>query len=438
MKRNKMKRHFFIFLMLIAAISAVLFFNAFDAERAYAAPSTLTLTQSQLLSMTTDAQVYGALSKLSTNDLYNLLTQPQTNPSAPALTQSQLDGVMNILTSDQIGSLIYPFSSSQSYTFLTDLGPAETYAFLDNIVANTTAIPPVSQAQLTYDILYTLMNVTSNGNNQTTNPQDLVNILTSIGSYSGTDLYNIFTNLNVQNTVSSDTNYLYDIFYPLSNDQLYAVLSPLSPTQFYNIFSTFNSTQILDTLGYLSSSQLYNLLSQLTPAQLYGVLSQLDNNDLYTILTETLSSTDLYKLFSGTNNSIFQTLISNLKPLEQWFVMASYLLGQNSTNWWFPGSELSGGYNGSYSLPPGSQPNNPSQRGNSNFPTQPGLPGPGSNGGGGIPQPPPSGSSSICNQNSATNGYNCNINITITTQAPNEPSYSQTGGVSVTVANPKS
>ena len=434
MKRNKMKRHFFIFLMLIAAISAVLFFNAFDAERAYAAPSTL--TQSQLLSMTTDAQVFNALSSLSTNDLYNLLTQPQTNPSAPALTQSQLDGVMNILTSDQIGSLIYPFSSSQSYTFLTDLGPAETYAFLDNIAANTTANPPVSQAQLTYDILYTLMNVTVNGNNQTTNPQDLVNILTSIGSYSGTDLYNIFTNLNVQSTGSSGSNYLYDIFYPLSNDQLYAVLSLLSPTQFYNIFSTFNSTQILYTLGYLSSSQLYNLLSQLTPAQLYGVLSQLNNNDLYTILTETLSSTDLYKLFSGTNNSIFQTLISNLKPLEQWFVMVSYWLGQNNTNWLFSGSGLSGGYNGSYSPPPGSQPNNPSQRGNSNFPTQPGLPGPGggnppqSGGGGG-------GSSSICNKNSATNGYNCNINITITTQAPNEPSYSQTGGVSVNVANPQ-
>ena len=57
------------------------------------------------------------------------------------------------------------------------------------------------------------------------------------------------------------------------------------------------------------------------------------------------------------------------------------------------------------------------------------------NGGGGNNPPPPA--VSTCNKNSATKVYNCNINITITTQAPNGPSYSQSGGVSVTVANPQ-
>ena len=420
-------RRFFL-ILLIGIISAILLFSVFNENRVYAGTCSAP-TQSQLLGMTTDSQVYGALSCLSTSDLYNLLTQPQTNPSAPALTQSQLDGVMNILTSDQIGSLIYPFSSSQSYTFLTDLGPAETYAFLDNITANTSANPPVSQAQLTYDILYPLLNVSGNGNNQTTNPQDLVNLLTSIGQYSNADLYNILNVIDVQHTVSSDTNYLYDILYPLSNDQLYAILSQLTPTQFYNLFSTFNSDQIVYTLGYLSSSQLYNLLSQLTQAQLFNLLSLLNNSDLYYILTTTLSSTDLYNLFSGANYNDFQSLISNLNWFEYWSVMASYWLGQNNNNWFFGGNSTS---TQTYSTPLGSQPNIPSHGNNSSFPTQGGLPGPG--GGGNNPPPP---AASNCNPNSI-GGYNCNVNITITTQAPNEPSsYSQSGGVSVTVANPK-
>ena len=55
--------------------------------------------------------------------------------------------------------------------------------------------------------------------------------------------------------------------------------------------------------------------------------------------------------------------------------------------------------------------------------------------GGGGSNPPPT--ASTCNKNSSTGVYNCNINITIATQAPNEPSYSQSGGVSVTVANPQ-
>jgi hypothetical protein len=64
-----------------------------------------------------------------------------------------------------------------------------------------------------------------------------------------------------------------------------------------------------------------------------------------------------------------------------------------------------------------------------------GCGGGGNGGGGGGNNPPPT--SSACNQNPATKVYNCNINITITAQAPNGPSYSQSGGVSVTVANPQ-
>ena len=60
---------------------------------------------------------------------------------------------------------------------------------------------------------------------------------------------------------------------------------------------------------------------------------------------------------------------------------------------------------------------------------------PGGGSGGGGNNPPPT--ASACYQNSSTKTYNCNINITIATQAPNEPSYSQSGGVSVTVANPQ-
>jgi|GEM_PF-5582933 len=63
------------------------------------------------------------------------------------------------------------------------------------------------------------------------------------------------------------------------------------------------------------------------------------------------------------------------------------------------------------------------------------LSGCGGGGNGGGNNPPPS--SSLCSQDASTKVYSCNINITITTQAPNEPSYSQTGGVSVTVANPQ-
>lgn len=54
----------------------------------------------------------------------------------------------------------------------------------------------------------------------------------------------------------------------------------------------------------------------------------------------------------------------------------------------------------------------------------------GGNGGGNGPPPP---TASICNPNSKTNVYNCNINITIR----NTAGYGQSGGVSVTVANPQ-
>lgn len=55
----------------------------------------------------------------------------------------------------------------------------------------------------------------------------------------------------------------------------------------------------------------------------------------------------------------------------------------------------------------------------------------GCGGGGGGGNPPPS--VSYCNQNASTKVYSCNINFTIT----NTANYSQTGGVSVIVANPQ-
>ena len=48
------------------------------------------------------------------------------------------------------------------------------------------------------------------------------------------------------------------------------------------------------------------------------------------------------------------------------------------------------------------------------------------------PPPPPPAAASSCNQNSA-GVYNCNVNITI----KNTAGYGQSGGVSVTVANPQ-
>ena len=58
-----------------------------------------------------------------------------------------------------------------------------------------------------------------------------------------------------------------------------------------------------------------------------------------------------------------------------------------------------------------------------------GCGGGGGNGGGGNNPPP---AASTCNQNSV-GVYNCNISITIT----NTAGHSQSGGVSVTVANPQ-
>ena len=49
------------------------------------------------------------------------------------------------------------------------------------------------------------------------------------------------------------------------------------------------------------------------------------------------------------------------------------------------------------------------------------------------PPPPPPPTASTCNQNSTTKVYSCNINFTIA----NTAGYSQTGGVSVTIANPQ-
>ena len=406
----------------------MLLFRVFNANRAYAGTCSAP-TQSQILGMTTGTQVYNALDCVSQGDLSNLLnslTPGQSYSVTTLMNTAQLDGVMGILNSDQIGYLIYPFTEKKLNTFLTDLGAAETYNFIDNITAN----PPISQAQLVYDVLYPLLNVSGNGSN----PQDLVNLLTSIGQYDNADLYNILNVIDVQHTGSSNTNYLYDILYPLSNDQLYSVLSLLTPTQFYNLFSTFNSGQILHTLGQLSSSQLYSLLSQLTPAQLLNLLSLLNKKDLYHILTKTLSSTDLYNLFlfSGPNYSDFQSLISNLKPWQKISVWIYYWLGE-----YIP---LPVGGNAdstkTHPQPKGSAKNDPGSH--NPFPSNGGGPGIGNQppGGGGNGPPP---AASICNPNSKTKVYNCNINITITTPAPNvnEPPYSQSGGVSVTVANPQ-
>ncbi|RZD14083.1 MAG: hypothetical protein EVJ47_07560 [Candidatus Acidulodesulfobacterium ferriphilum] len=49
------------------------------------------------------------------------------------------------------------------------------------------------------------------------------------------------------------------------------------------------------------------------------------------------------------------------------------------------------------------------------------------------PPPPPPAASSYCNKNTTTKVYSCNINFTVTNLA----GYSQTGGVSVIVANPQ-
>ena len=375
-------RRFFL-ILLIVIIPAMLLFSVFNANRAYAGTCSAP-TQSQLLGMTTGTQVYNALDCVSQSDLNNLLdslTHNQLYSVTTLMNTAQLDSVMGILNSDQIGYLIYPFTEPQLNTFLTDLGAAETYNFIDNITAN----PPISQAQLVYDVLYPLLNVS--------NPkyQDLVNLLTSIGQYNGTDLYNILNILNVSSSGSSGSNYLYDILYPLSNDQLYSVLSLLTPTQLLNL------------------------------------LSLLNKKDLYHILTKTLSSTDLYNLFlfSGPNYSDFQSLISNLKPWQKISVWIYYWLGE-----YIP---LPVGGNAdstkTHPQPKGSAKNDPGSH--NPFPSNGGGPGIGNQppGGGG------GGTASPCNKNSA-GVYNCNINITITTQAPNEPPYSQSGGVSVTVANP--
>ena len=383
-------RRFFL-ILLIGIITAVLLFSVFNANRAYAGTCSAP-TQSQLLSMTTGTQVYNALDCVSQSDLNNLLnslTPDQLYSVTTLMNTTQLDGVMGILNSDQIGYLIYPFTEPQLNTFLTDLGPAETYNFLDNITAN----PPVSQAQLTYDSIYPLLNVKKN---RKTNPQDLVNMLTSIGQYNNSYLYNILNILNVSSKKSPGTNYLYDILYPLS------------------------------------SSQLYSILSLLTPTQLYNLLSNLPEKSLYKILTSVLSSTDLYNLFSGANYGIFNTLVNSLKWWQQFNVWLSYWAGSVGIN-------LFGGHSNSTKLPPGSQKNTPPPAKKNPYPPNSGGPGIGNQppGGGGNNTPPPPPTASACNKNSSANVYNCNINITIATQAPNEPFYWQSSGVSVTVANPQ-
>ena len=391
-------------------------------------------TQSQLLSYSTGTQVYNALSCLSQSDLYNTLnslTDTQLYNVNMLMDTTQLYSVMGILNSDQIGYLIYPFNSNQLYNFLNNLGSAETYNFLSNTVPNTGQ----TQAELVYDTLSPLVTQIGNiPNGSPQPPQDFANVLIGIGQYSGTDLYNILNILNqqVQGNTNNNKNYLYSDLYALSGDMLYNVVSLLPINDFYSIFDSFNSTEIVYTLGWMSSTELYNLLSQLTSKQLYNLLSNLNNSDLNYILGTVLSSTDLQNLFpQGSQNF---TVLQELAPWYDWSIWASYY-GYNNGN----GESVS---SVSYSLPPGSNSFNPplhtsntSNNSHNPYPTNSGGPGIGS-------QPPPpsggvGGTPSTCTQNSSTNVYKCNINITITTQAPNEPSYSQSSGVSVTVAYPQ-
>ena len=416
----------------------MLFFMVFNANRAYAGTCSAP-TQSQLLGMTTGTQVYNALdcvSQSGLNNLLNSLTPDQLYNVTTLMDTAQLDGVMGILTSDQIGYMVYQFGSNQLYNFLTDLGSAETYNFLDNSIPGTGQ----TQAKLIYDTLSPLVTATGAVPNGSPNPpQDLANVLIGIGNYSGTDLYNILNILNqqVQGNPNNNKNYLYSDLYALSGDMLYNVLSLLPVNDFYSIFDSFNSTEIVYTLGWMSSTELYNLLSQLNPTQLYNLLSNLNNNDLNYILGTVLSSSDLQNLFpQGSQNF---TVLQKLAPswYYDWQIWASYYgwLGYHNNG---NGESVSGQ---PYSLPPGSNSYNPpphisntAHNSNNPYPASGGGPGignqpPGGGGGGG-------GSASICNPNPA-GVYNCNINITITTQATNEPSYSQSGGVSVTVANPQ-
>ncbi len=398
-------------------------------------------TQSQLISYSTGTQVYNALSCLSQSDLYNTLnslTDTQLYNINMLMDTTQLDSVMGILNSDQIGWLIYPFDTDQLYSFFNNLGSAETYNFLENTVGNNS----VSQAELNYDTLSPLVTAVGNiANGSPQPPQDFANVLIGIGQYSGTDLYNILNILNqqAQGNSNNNKNYLYTDLYTLSGDMLYNVVSLLPINDFYNIFDSFNSMEILYTLGWMSSTELYNLLLQLNSTQLYNLLSNLNNNDLDYILGTVLSSTDLQNLFpQGSQNF---TVLQELAPWYDWRIWSSYYgwLGYyNNGN----GESVSGV---AYSLPPGSESfsspqhvSNTANNANNPYPTNTGSPPIGSQpspqGGGG------GGTASACNQNSSTNVYNlynCNINITITTQAPNGPSYSQTGGVSVTLANPQ-
>ena len=423
-------------------ILAALVFNVVYVKQVYSCSPP---TQSQLLSITTGTQEYNALDCLSQSDLYNTLnslTDTQLYNVTKLMDTNQLDSVMGILTSDQIGYLIYPFGSDQLDNFLTDLGAAETYNFLDN----TTPGPGQTQAELVYDTLSPLVTpIGTIPNGSPTPPQDFANVLIGIGNYNSADLFNVLNILNqqVQGNSNNNKNYLYTDLYALSGDMLYNVVSLLPINDFYSIFDSFNSTEIVYTLGWMSSSELYNLLSQLTSAQLNNLLSNLNNNDLEYILGTVLSSADLQALFpQGSQNF---TVLQNLAPwYYDWQIWDSYygILGYNNPG---QGESVSGQ---TFSVPPGSNSFSPPPHvSNTSHHNHNQNPYPSTGGGPGIGSSPPGGgggsnggggSSSICNQNSATNGYNCNINITITTQAPNEPSYSQTGGVSVTVANPKS
>ncbi len=423
--------------MLIVIISAILLFSVFNANRVYAGTCSAP-TQSQLLGMTTGTEVYNALGCVSQSDLNNLLnslTPDQLYSVTTLMNTAQLDSVIGILNSDQIGYLVYQFGSNQLYNFLTDLGSAETYNFLDNSTPGTGQ----TQAELVYDTLSPLVTTTGVIPNGSPNPpQDLANVLMGIGNYSGTDLYNILNILNqqVQGNPNNNKNYLYSDIYTLSGDMLYNVFSLLPVNDFYSIFDSFNSTEIVYTLGWMSSTELYNLLSQLNSTQLYNLLSNLSNNDLNYILGTVLSSTDLQNLFpQGSQNF---TVLQELAPWYDWQIWASYhgWLGYyNNGN----GESVSGQ---PYSLPPGSNSYNPPPH-ISNAANNSSNPYPANGGGPGIGNQPPGGggggggTASICSSNSQTNVYNCNINITITTQAPNEPSYSQSGGVSVTVAIPQ-
>ena len=225
-------------------------------------------------------------------------------------------------------------------------------------------------------------------------------------------LLSMTTGTQVYNAVSCLSNKdLYSLLYPLSPGQTNSVLSLLSGKQLNSVLSILSPADLYGVLIPLSSGQLNGILSTLSPKQFYNLLHPLNSNQLYYLLN-TLTSSQLYKLLNSLSKKELNKLLSKLTDVELYLLLSNLNSKQSlNLNWrndlrYFLGEILNN------IVQPNPQPARPKPKG-------------------------PGGPGTTCKQNSSTGVYNCNINITITTQAPNEPSYSQSGGVSVTVANPQ-